>query len=229
MSLPAAHNSQLYIPPNRTRLQSYNKKIKPQRESAILFLIDAICLTLSGFYNKENTVIFLRFIFFKHVYCIIKTLFLGSNAFISHCLQFCFRFLLPFFFTLANITEPIHHFFAGSLLVRYSHSQLYYFTKIFRLLYKLVTPPLPLPYKGGELLPPTYPQALPSLVGEGQGWGQYFYNLYLLSNDSKSLLQSYYKKIKQLRESAILFLIDTIRLTLSPCIYKFANDVEAVY
>ena len=104
---------------------------------------------------------------------------------------------------------------------------------------KLVTPPLPLPYKGGELLPPPYPraltsvveellpptypqalpslvgellpptypqalpslveellpptysQALPSLVGEGQGWGQYCYNLYLLSNNSKSLLQSY--------------------------------------
>ncbi len=40
---------------------------------------------------------------------------------------------------------------------------------------KILTPPLPLPYKGGEWLPlcPLYetPQALPSLVGEGQGWG----------------------------------------------------------
>ena len=44
---------------------------------------------------------------------------------------------------------------------------------------KILTPPLPLPYtyKGGEWLPPCPPQglheALPSLVGEGQGWGQY--------------------------------------------------------
>ena len=133
----------------------------------------------------------------------------------------------------------------------------------------LVTPPLPLPYKGGELLPPnypqalpslvgellpptypqslpslveerlpptysqalpslveellppTYPQALPSLVGEGQGWGQYCYNLYLLSNDSKSLLQSYYKKIKPQRESAILFLTSAICLTLSGFYQRF--------
>ena len=44
---------------------------------------------------------------------------------------------------------------------------------------KLLTPPLPLPYKGGERLPPCPPQelreALPSLVGEGQGWGQILY------------------------------------------------------
>ena len=117
----------------------------------------------------------------------------------------------------------------------------------------LVTPPLPLPYKGGELLPPTYSQALPSLVGEllpptypqalpslveellpttysqalpslvgeGQGWGQYCYNLYLLSNDSKSLLQSYYKKIKPQRESAILFLTSAICLTLSGFYKRF--------
>ena len=32
---------------------------------------------------------------------------------------------------------------------------------------------------------PPYPQALPSLVGEGQGWGQYSHNPYLPSNDSK--------------------------------------------
>ena len=32
---------------------------------------------------------------------------------------------------------------------------------------------------------PPYPQALPSLVGEGQGWGQYSHNTYLPSNDSK--------------------------------------------
>ena len=51
----------------------------------------------------------------------------------------------------------------------------------------------PIPHKGGELLPPSYPQVLPSLVGEGQGWGQYHYHSYLLSNDSKSLLQSYVK------------------------------------
>ena len=42
---------------------------------------------------------------------------------------------------------------------------------------KILTPPLPLPYKGGEWLPPCPPQglreALPSLVGEGQGWGHY--------------------------------------------------------
>ena len=36
---------------------------------------------------------------------------------------------------------------------------------------KILTPPLPLPYMGGELLPPSYPQALPSLQGEGPGWG----------------------------------------------------------
>ena len=40
---------------------------------------------------------------------------------------------------------------------------------------KILTPPLPLPYKGGEGLPPCPPQglreALPSLQGEGQGWG----------------------------------------------------------
>ena len=39
--------------------------------------------------------------------------------------------------------------------------------------------PQPLPYKGGERLPPCPPQelreALPSLVGEGQGWGQILY------------------------------------------------------
>ena len=57
MSLPAAHNSQLYIPPNRTRLQSYNKKIKPQRESAILFLTSGIRLILiSCFYIFANDV-----------------------------------------------------------------------------------------------------------------------------------------------------------------------------
>ena len=40
---------------------------------------------------------------------------------------------------------------------------------------KILTPPLPLPYKGGERLPPCPPhglrEALPSLQGEGQGWG----------------------------------------------------------
>ena len=45
----------------------------------------------------------------------------------------------------------------------------------FALYMKLVTPPLPLPYRGGERLPPCLPdgspQALPSPVGEGQGWG----------------------------------------------------------
>ena len=55
----------------------------------------------------------------------------------------------------------------------------------------LVTPPLPLPYMGGERLPPTYLQALPSLVGEGQGWGQYSYNPYMLSDNSKNTLQRY--------------------------------------
>ena len=61
----------------------------------------------------------------------------------------------------------------------------------------LVTPPLSLPYMGGEGLSPTYlqalpyPQALPSLVGEGQGWGQYSYNPYMLSDNSKNTLQRY--------------------------------------
>ena len=36
----------------------------------------------------------------------------------------------------------------------------------------ILTPPLPLPYTGGEQLPPISPQVLPSHVGEGQGWGQ---------------------------------------------------------
>ena len=51
---------------------------------------------------------------------------------------------------------------------------------------KILTPPLPLPYQGGELLPPCPPQglreALPSLVGEGPGWGQYFNHTKLLFN-----------------------------------------------
>ena len=44
---------------------------------------------------------------------------------------------------------------------------------------KLLTPPLPLPYKGGECLAEflwrARRQPLPSLVGEGQGWGQILY------------------------------------------------------
>ena len=41
-----------------------------------------------------------------------------------------------------------------------------------QLLYKLVTPPLPLPYKGGERLPPTYPQAFQFPKREGSGYRQ---------------------------------------------------------
>ena len=45
---------------------------------------------------------------------------------------------------------------------------------------KILTPLLPLPYKGGEQLPPCLTQgfreALPSLQGEGQGWGLYLYS-----------------------------------------------------
>ena len=42
---------------------------------------------------------------------------------------------------------------------------------------KIETPPLPLPLRGGERLPPTYPQALPSPQGEGQGWGLLLYGV----------------------------------------------------
>ena len=43
----------------------------------------------------------------------------------------------------------------------------------------ILTPPLPLPYKGGECLRISICRGkrkpLPSLVGEGQGWGRYLY------------------------------------------------------
>jgi len=54
---------------------------------------------------------------------------------------------------------------------------IYFKNRVFNLMYldkrkiKIPTPPLPLPYKGGERLP------LPSADGnrEGQGWGQYIF------------------------------------------------------
>ena len=42
------------------------------------------------------------------------------------------------------------------------------------------TPPLPLPLKGGEYLR-TKRKQLPSLQGEGQGWGLYIYSAYLFA------------------------------------------------